>query len=111
MANLDIKQRIGIYYNHLTWGNRVFDKIINEIPEDQIVYCKRRNTGNSYCQLINGDIIQTIPANGKSRGYKVTKVFMEPGIDQETYQTVIKPAVLYTIQTVWDEDLEYDGSM
>lgn len=109
MANLNIKQQINIYYIHMEWAEALFDKIIEEqVSKEDIVCLRKEHYYGCYCKLKNGDVIRTVRACESSRGIKATKVFMEPGIDKEIVDCIIRPVIIPVMQTVYDRDLRGD---
>lgn len=110
MAILSIKQQINIYFVHMEWAEALFDKIIEEqVPKEDIVCFRKDSNYGCYCRLKSGDVIRTVRASQNSRGVKSTKVFMEPGIDKEIVDCIIRPSIMFTMQTVYDEDLRGNG--
>lgn len=108
MENLDIEQRIGIFCNHFEWGVKVFDKMIDRIPEDQIQNIFK-NDNQCYCKLKNGDGIKVIKSSTNPRGYRLTKMIIEPGIDNMLLLRFVRTSLTDNIVAVFDEDLnEYD---
>lgn len=108
MEAFSIEQRIGIFCNHFEWGVKIFDRMIDRIPEDKIQSIFK-NDNQCYCKLKNGDGIKVIKSNVNPRGYRLTKMIIEPGIDDMLLLRFVRTSLADNIVAVFDEDLnEYD---
>ena len=75
---------VGFYYKTPQWKEKVFNYIINQLSDEEIVYA-RNNTYVSHIQIKNGPYIRFLPANKSSRGFRFNQIVYEQGIDDETY--------------------------
>lgn len=81
-----IAQRIGVYYKEEHWAKEFLDYLLKSIPEQAIVGRRRDRI-----DLVDGSFIKTVKVGSDTRGYRFDKIFIQSGIDEEIYQTEIKP--------------------
>lgn len=82
-----IAQRIGIYYKDEFWLEDFLNELLKNIPED-IIIRKEKNC----VRLKDGTFIKAVRANSDARGHRFDKIFMQSGIDEDTYEINIRPA-------------------
>lgn len=100
-----IAQRIGIYYKDKFWLEDFLNELLKNIPEDIII---RRE--KDCIRLKDGTFIKAVRANFNARGNKFDKIFMQSGIDEDTYEINIRPAQVqrYYHPLVFDSEKMYD---
>ena len=100
-----IAQRIGIYYKDKFWLEDFLNELLKNIPEDIIV---RRE--KDCIRLKDGTFIKAVKANFNARGQKFDKIFMQSGIDEDTYEINIRPTQMqrYYHPLVFDSEKMYD---
>lgn len=81
-----IAQRIGIYYKDEFWLKDFLNELLRNIPEDIIV--KR---AKDYIGLKDGTFIKAVRANSNVKGHRFDKIFMQSGIEEKIYNTIIRP--------------------
>lgn len=82
-----IAQRIGIYYKDEFWLENFLNELLKNIPED-IIICKKKDC----VRLKDGTFIKAVRAKSNAIGHKFDKIFMQSGIDENTYEIIIRPA-------------------
>ena len=100
-----IAQKIGVYYISEEWRNKVYDEFIKSIPPELIVR-KCVSKHEVFINLKDGTSIRFIPANDNARGYKFSKILMEPAIDYDVYTSIIMPCHMDMKSR---EEFIYDG--
>lgn len=91
-----LSQQIGVYYKTKEWAYQVFDKIVNHYPlewfEERGI---RKSKDPSNCCLLfkDGSSIRFRPAIESSRGSCFSKIIIEPDIDEEIVNCVIRPTL------------------
>ena len=100
-----IAQRIGIYYKDEFWLEDFLNELLRNIPED-IIICR----GKDYIRLKDETFIKAVKVNSNARGHKFDKIFMQSGIDEDTYEINIRPAQVqrYYHPLVFDSEKMYD---
>ena len=100
-----IAQRIGIYYKDKFWLEDFLNELLKNIPEDIII---RRE--KDCIRLKDGTFIKAVRANSNAKGHKFDKIFMQSGIDEDTYEINIRPAHAqrYYHPLVFDSEKMYD---
>ena len=100
-----IAQRIGIYYKDKFWLEDFLNELLKNIPED-IIICR----GKDYIRLKDETFIKAVKVNSNARGHKFDKIFMQSGIDEDTYEINIRPAQVqrYYHPLVFDSEKMYD---
>ena len=100
-----IAQRIGIYYKDKFWLEDFLNELLKNIPEDIII---RRE--KDFIILKDGTFIRAVKANSGARGHKFDKIFMQSGIDEDTYEINIRPAQVqrYYYPLVFDSEKMYN---
>ena len=81
-----IAQRIGIYYKDEFWLEDFLNELLRNIPEDIIIRKEK-----DCVRLKDGTFIKAVRANSDARGHKFDKIFMQSGIDEDTYEINIRP--------------------
>lgn len=81
-----IAQRIGIYYKDEFWLEDFLNELLKNIPEDIIIRKEK-----DCVRLKDGTFIKAVRANSDARGHKFDKIFMQSGIDEDTYEINIRP--------------------
>ena len=100
-----IAQRIGIYYKDKFWLEDFLNELLKNIPEDIII---RREKD---CIILkDGTSIRAVKVNSGVRGHRFDKIFMQSGIDEDTYKINIRPAQVqrYYHPLVFDSEKMYD---
>lgn len=88
------RQRIGIFYVNRDWGEKVFDTVVNELPQEYIA--KMYKTKDEMrCELKDGSVIIALEARENRRGCKFHKVIIQPEIDLDVWQRLIEPMIWY----------------
>lgn len=82
-----IVQRIGIYYKDEFWLEDFLNELLRNVPEDIIIRKEK-----DCVRLKDGTFIKAVRANSNARGCKFDKIFMQSGIDEDTYEINIRPA-------------------
>ena len=93
---------IGVFYKNAEWADKWFEDFINKIDITCISTYIRNRADKFIIKLRDGNIIKAISANNKARGNKFDKVFVEPCIEPETINEIIRP--LLTQQVI----IEYE---
>lgn len=83
-------QGIGIYYKNREWAENLFIKIVDGLPKE-VIKVSIISKYNLYIELKEGTYIRFVSVDSKARGYRFTKMFLEPGIDKEYYDCIIRP--------------------
>lgn len=104
-----LSQKIGIYYKHREWAERVFDEAVSTIPKKAISRIVKGRY-DMFCELHDGSCIKCIAATSSARACKFDKVLIEPGISKETYEVLIMPTLVFIkpkalVVSVNEEDL------
>ena len=86
---------IGIYYKTFKWAQFVYDKLLEHFKKlDCVARASIEKNGFGFIVLKNGTIYQILRADGTSRGYKNNIVYMEKGIDEDTFDSAIAPSLM-----------------
>ena len=81
-----IAQRIGIYYKDEFWLEDFLNELLKNIPEDIIIRKEK-----DCVRLKDGTFIKAVRVNSNAKGHKFDKIFMQSGIDEDTYEINIRP--------------------
>lgn len=87
--------KIGIYFKDYNWAKRYFNYLLET---EDIVYTKE-NKFNFFIQCANKDTITFVRANDSARGYRFDKIYLQDGIDLDTYCCIIAPKLVHRYQT------------
>jgi hypothetical protein len=88
---IDIGQRIGICYRDRKWAEDVLEQILNQTPK--VMVARRMNNGIDF---IDGSNIRLISATADNvRGYKLNKIFVQEGVDEEYINTCLKHCIIH----------------
>ena len=100
-----IAQRIGIYYKDEFWLEDFLNELLRNIPEDIIIRKEK-----DYVRLKDETFIKAVKVNSNARGHNFDKIFMQSGIDEDTYEIYIRPAQVqrYYHPLVFDSEKMYD---
>lgn len=88
-----LSQKIGIYYKHREWAERVFDEAISTIPKEAISKIVKGRY-DMFCELYDGSCIKCIAATDSARAHKFDKVLIEPEINKKIYEVLIMPTLV-----------------
>ena len=81
-------QRIGIWYLNREWAEDIYQRMCNDIPPILILGTDR----NRNITMKDGISIQFIPCDAiHSRGCRANLSYIEDGMTQEYYRTVVLP--------------------
>lgn len=82
-----------------------FEKIIGTIGNNDIVKI-RKSSNETFVELKDGTIYQTVLATQSARGHKCNKAYIDSDIDKEIVYCVIKP-MLVVSNLPENEQIEY----
>lgn len=98
-------QGIGIYYKNRKWAENLFKKIIDDLPKE-IIKIDITSKYNLYIELKDETHIRFVSVDNSARGYRFTKMFLEPGINKEYYDCIIRPYLRPNYPIILDENLK-----
>lgn len=98
-------QGIGIYYKNRKWAENLFKKIIDDLPKE-VIKINIMSKCDLYIELKDGTHIRFVSVDSNARGYRFTKMFLEPGIDKEYYDYIIRPYLRPNYPIILDECLK-----
>lgn len=82
-----------------------FEKIIGTIGNNDIVKI-RKSSNETFVELKDGTIYQTVSATQSARGHKCNKAYIDSDVDKEIVYCVIKP-MLVVSNLPENEQIEY----
>lgn len=88
-----LSQKIGIYYKHKEWAEKVFNEMISTIPKAAISKAVKGRY-DLFCGLYDGSVIKCVPVCNRACVLRFDKVIIEPGIDKKVCDTLIMPALV-----------------
>ena len=83
--------KIGIYFKDYNWAKRYFNYLLET---KDIIYTKENNH-KLFIQYANKDTVTFVIANDSARGYRFDKMYLQDGIDLDTYRCIIAPKLLH----------------
>ena len=83
--------KIGIYFKDYNWAKRYFNYLLKT---KDIIYTRKNNHG-FFIQYANKNTVIFIVANDSARGYRFDKIYLQDGIDLDTYHSIIAPKLLH----------------
>ena len=101
--------KIGIYFKDYKWAKRYF----NYLLETKDIIYTRESNHKFFIQYANKDTATFVIANDSARGYRFDKMYLQDGIDLDTYQCIIAPKLLHRqqintpIQIIKEQDNNY----
>lgn len=87
-------QKIGVFYKNQTWKKDMFDKIAEYYRSLDMIESLTYAIWDSKINLKDGTKIVFVEANNQCKGQRFTKVIIQPEIDKQIIDTVIRPCVL-----------------
>ena len=84
--------KIGVFYKSYQWENDWFDKLLKQLDQSCVSSVSKSVTQHRV-YLKDWTLIMSCPINDSSRGLAFDKVFVEPGISDETIDAIIKPCI------------------
>ena len=91
---------IGVYYKTFKWAQFVYDKLLEHFKKlDCVARTSVEKNGFGFIVLKNGIIYQILRADETSRGYKNNIVYMEEGIDEDTFDGSVLKARFLAVNT------------
>lgn len=85
-----LSQKIGVFYKDREWTYKIFDQIIEEYPSDYIFRC-RHSSSDMSIQFTDGTEVRFVLATESCKGQCFSKVIMQPGIDEDIVNSIIRP--------------------
>ena len=88
--------KVGVVYKEHRWAEKWFKEFISKIDKSCV---KKYILSHSDIAVIlkDGTIIKAVSATGNSRGSRFDKIFVQPGVDKDVIDHVIRPMILPTI--------------
>ena len=87
-------QKIGIIYKNQKWKKEMFDKIAEHYRSLDMIDFLTYGTWDARIVLKDKTEIVFVEASNRSRGYRFSKVIIQPEVDQSIIDTVIRPCIL-----------------
>lgn len=85
--------KVGVFYKNISWAKTWFADFLDKVDDA----CVSRFVKNGVCsfmiQLRDGTTISSYRVDDSSRGICVDKAFVEPCIDDDTINKIIRPFV------------------
>lgn len=98
------RQNIGIFFKDITWKDNVYNEIKNYYEERECISLTLNFKGSARIELKDGSVIYFVPANDCSRGHRFSKAILQPGIDKEIIDCVIRPSIVTNCFYVYEEE-------
>lgn len=95
--------RIGIFYKDIEWFETVYEEVCKTIPQNLIEHYIHNKRGASI-HLIDGTIIDFVPAIDNCKGRKYHRIFYQYGINDYDVNTIVRPCQIQAVQ-VWPRDV------
>ena len=86
--------KIGIYFKDYNWAKGYFNYLLKM---EDIVYTKESKY-RFFIQCVNKDTIDFILAKDCAKGYKFDKIYLQDGVDLNTYRLIIAPTLMHRYQ-------------
>lgn len=86
--------KIGIYFKNYNWAKRYF----NYLLETKDIVCTRKHNHGFFIQYANKNTVTFIIADDSSCGCRFDKIYLQDGIDLDTYRYIIVPTLLHRRQ-------------
>ena len=83
--------KIGVFYKNESWVKKWFNDFINTIDNACILGYVRNGVRPFFIELRDGTKITAYQANESVRGTVIDKAFVEPTVDDEIINCVIRP--------------------
>ena len=96
-----LPQKIGAFYKNQKWKKEMFDKIAEYYRSLDMIDFLTYSTWDTRIVLKDGTEIFFVEASDRSRGYKFTKVIVQPEIDLSIYDAVIRHCIFAVTQCYW----------
>ena len=102
-------QKIGVFYKNQKWKKEMFDKIAEHYRLLDMIDFLNYAMWNAKIVLKDGTEIVFVEANNRSRGYRFSKVIIQPEVDQSIIDTIIKPCILpFAVTQCYVVDIDND---
>lgn len=88
------KMKTLIFTNRYKKGNIFLEKLVENIPEENMVTFRKSTNEGFFLRLKNGDTYQVVLANHSSRGCKYHRVYIDKDINIDFVYCVILPMSL-----------------
>ena len=88
--------KIGVFYKNKSWVEKWFNDFINTIDNSCILGYVRNGVHPLFIELRDGTKITAYQANESARGSVIDKAFVEPTVDDEIINCVIRPLLGHT---------------
>jgi len=82
--------KVGIFYKHKEWADKVFKQIENEQPFGHIARICYSKQG-SWMELNSGGWVRQFKASDGCKGAKVTFAIVEKDMDEDIINCIIRP--------------------
>ena len=88
--------KIGVFYKDKSWVEKWFNDFINTVDNACILRYGRNDVHHCFIELRDGTKITSYQANESARGIVIDKAFVEPTVDDEIINCVIRPLLGHT---------------
>lgn len=83
--------KIGVFYKDKSWAEKWFSDFINKVDNACILRYVRNGVYPFFIELRDGTRITAYQSNESVRGTVIDKAFVEPTVDDEIINCVIRP--------------------
>lgn len=86
--------KVGVFYKNEEWVQKWFEKLIEYLDDNNCQYTLRKSRYQPFVvTLSDGTCIFSCRAAESSRGQALDRAYLQPGIDKDIVDNVIKPTV------------------
>lgn len=89
--------KIGVFYEHSSWVEAWFKDFLKEVDNSCVLRVVKNIFSPFVIYLKDGTRIAAYMANDNSRGHVLDKAFVEPSINKEVIDRIIRPMIRHQI--------------
>ena len=89
-----LSQKIGIFYKDTEWKGKIFGEIVEYYSSLNMIEFHRYSKWDVRIVLKDNTEIIFMEANKKCRGYRFSKVIIQPEVDRHIIDNIIRPCIV-----------------
>lgn len=88
--------KIGVFFKNYEWAEKWFSDFLNKVDNVCVARVVKNGVYPFFIELKDGTRITAHHANKLARGIAIDKAFVEPSVDDDILNYIIKPLVGHT---------------
>ena len=101
-----LHQKIGVFYKDISWKDNIYNEIKNYYEKLEYISLVWNSKDNTRIELKDGSVIYFVPTDSFSKGRRYSRAILQPGIDEEIIDCVIKRSITIPFYYVLEENKE-----